>query len=220
MVKHYIEKIEDIIQNEKNDISFKSRLQVVLDNFFNLKLEIHIRNLLVEIFNKNFESKYRAMAEYPRYTFKNRKRVSVDFSILKDGKTDFTMEMKYNFPTDDSFFSNYSKVIDSNFINRKWNEEKNVDAFLLIVGKTDKRFLTDIERDCFEPPLNRISQYQLSERQISKNGENFWEINLEKVFKHYGDMDGYSYKKLKNIQLTSRDKLNFEFQFYFLFRDC
>ena len=32
---------------------FKYKLNELNDNFFNLKQEIHIRNLLVELFNKN-----------------------------------------------------------------------------------------------------------------------------------------------------------------------
>ena len=33
--------------------TFKRKLAKLNDNFFNLKQEIHIRNLLVELFNKN-----------------------------------------------------------------------------------------------------------------------------------------------------------------------
>ena len=44
---------------------FKNKLNELNDNFFNLKQEIHIRNLLVELFNqKHKEEGERAIAEY------------------------------------------------------------------------------------------------------------------------------------------------------------
>ena len=44
---------------------FKYKLNELNDNFFNLKQEIHIRNLLVELFNqKHKEEGERAIAEY------------------------------------------------------------------------------------------------------------------------------------------------------------
>ena len=43
---------------------FKRKLAKLNDNFFNLKQEIQIRNLLVELFNRDFKGEERAIAEY------------------------------------------------------------------------------------------------------------------------------------------------------------
>ena len=40
---------------------FKYKLNELNDNFFNLKQEIHIRNLLVELFNRDFKGEERAI---------------------------------------------------------------------------------------------------------------------------------------------------------------
>lgn len=217
----YIDKLENIITDKDpiKGFTFKNRLQGLVDNFYNLKLEIYIRNILVELFNNKYFYENRAIAEYPRNTFKNRRRVSIDFSLLKNSKVQFTMEMKYNFPKDSTCFLNYNNVIESNFINRKWDENRKVDAFLLIVCETERDKLSEIEKNNFEPNLNCLSQYQLTQKQIEKFGENSWENNLIKTFNRYSSQQEFSYRKLHKITLTNVDGLLFKFHFYILFRN-
>ena len=52
-----------IIESEE----FKYKLNELNDNFFNLKQELHIRDLLLALFNKYYNQKrVRAIAEHPR----------------------------------------------------------------------------------------------------------------------------------------------------------
>ena len=58
----------DIIESDE----FKNKLNELNDNFFNLKQEIHIRNLLVELFNQK---------HFPKAMLANDKK-SVFFSFF------------------------------------------------------------------------------------------------------------------------------------------
>ena len=70
---------------------FKYKLNELNDNFFNLKQEIHIRNLLVELFNQKYkEEGERAIAEY---------RVRIDLALVNNNKK-VLIEFKYLFPND------------------------------------------------------------------------------------------------------------------------
>ena len=79
---------------------FKEKLNELNDNFFNLKQEIHIRNLLVELFNQKYkEQGERAIAEYRVDPNKN---IRIDLALInKDNKENLLkIEFKYHFPED------------------------------------------------------------------------------------------------------------------------
>ena len=79
---------------------FKEKLNELNDNFFNLKQEIHIRNLLVELFNQKYkEQGERAIAEYRVDPNKN---IRIDLALVnKDNKKNpLKIEFKYHFPED------------------------------------------------------------------------------------------------------------------------
>ena len=83
---------------------FKNKLNELNDNFFNLKQEIHIRNLLVELFNQKYkEQGERAIAEYRVDPNKN---IRIDLALVnKDNKENplknpLKIEFKYHFPED------------------------------------------------------------------------------------------------------------------------
>ena len=58
---------------------FKRKLSKLNDNFFNLKQEIHIRNLLVELFNQEHKGQgERAIAEYRVDSNKN---IRIDLAL-------------------------------------------------------------------------------------------------------------------------------------------
>ena len=80
---------------------FKYKLNELNDNFFNLKQEIHIRNLLVELFNQKYkEEGERAIAEYrvPNKKIPN-KNIRVDLALVNNNKK-VLIEFKYLFPND------------------------------------------------------------------------------------------------------------------------
>lgn len=80
---------------------FKYKLNELNDNFFNLKQEIHIRNLLVELFNQKYkEEGERAIAEYrvPNKKIPN-KNIRIDLALVNKNKK-VLIEFKYLFPND------------------------------------------------------------------------------------------------------------------------
>ena len=80
---------------------FKYKLNELNDNFFNLKQELHIRNLLVELFNqKHKEEGERAIAEYrvPNKKIPN-KNIRIDLALVNNNKK-VLIEFKYLFPND------------------------------------------------------------------------------------------------------------------------
>ena len=85
----------DIIESDE----FKNKLNELNDNFFNLKQEIHIRNLLVELFNQKYkEEGERAIAEYRVDPNKN---IRIDLALInKPLKERILIEFKYHFPED------------------------------------------------------------------------------------------------------------------------
>jgi hypothetical protein len=208
--KIYIDNLLEIINPSKNNTDFCDGLQSSCDNFPNQKLESHIRNLLVILFNKNFNNEYRALAEYPRFNDGN-KRVCIDFSVCRNKLVDFTMEMKYNFSNDHNQFRNFGNIINKDFVNRKWSVSHGIDAFMLVVCDTNKKSFYDLEQD-FEPPLNSLSQYQ-----IADGKRNNWKANLESQFNTFKN-DSVEFVKPKPITIKTKDKLELNFNFYFLYR--
>jgi len=79
---------------------FKRKLAKLNDNFFNLKQEIQIRNLLVELFNRDFKGEERAIAEYrvPNKKASN-KNIRIDLALVNTNKKAL-IELKYLFPND------------------------------------------------------------------------------------------------------------------------
>jgi len=77
---------------------FRVRLAELNDNFFNLKQEIHIRDLLVELFNQKCKAEERAIAEYREDSEKN---ICIDLALVnKSSKEEILIEFKYHFPKD------------------------------------------------------------------------------------------------------------------------
>ena len=202
----YIVQIRQIIKSKE----FSEKLSIVHQNFPNQKLENHIRNILVELYNKQSIISQRAFAEHPRYSNKEDKtRVSIDFSICKNEKTLFAMELKYNFPKDNQRFKDYKRVIDKNFVTRKFSSSEYIDAFLLIVCESNKESLIKFEEKW---KLNKLSKYQL------KNSEIDWKENLINTFKTLEIEHKFNYESIENLKT---DQINFssDFYFYFLYRN-
>lgn len=82
---------------------FRVQLAELNDNFFNLKQEIQIRNLLVELFNQKYrQENERAIAEYRVRNKKvSNKNIRIDLALVKKSSEEKTLiEFKYHFPED------------------------------------------------------------------------------------------------------------------------
>ena len=92
-------KLLEIIRSDE----FRVQLAELNDNFFNLKQEIQIRNLLVELFNqKHKQENERAIAEYRVRNKKvSNKNIRIDLALVnKSSKEKILIEFKYHFPED------------------------------------------------------------------------------------------------------------------------
>jgi len=168
---------EQLLSIIKSD-EFKEKLNELNDNFFNLKQEIHIRNLLVELFNQKYkEQGERAIAEYPRVA-----RTRVDLSLIDNNtESPFKIELKYHFPKDKGGFSKYQKSIQKHFIDRGSN------GFILIVCDSNTE-----ERESFEKVwLSKKTIF--SELSLDKNNYK-WKENLEEKFKNTTDSQAYFFE--------------------------
>ena len=177
------EKLLEIIRSDE----FRVQLAELNDNFFNLKQELHIRDLLLVLFNKyHSQEGIRAIAEHPRLEKEKtteEERTSytrVDLSLVdeKNPKAPFKIELKYHFPRDKGGFSEYQESIQKHFKNRKSN------GFILIVCDSDKDL-----RKKFEEKWDIETIFP----KLSKE-DNIWKENLEEKFKNTADSQAYFFK--------------------------
>nr|WP_311457028.1 hypothetical protein [uncultured Capnocytophaga sp.] len=153
---------------------FRVQLAELNDNFFNLKQEIQIRNLLVELFNqKHKQENERAIAEY-RVPNKD---IRIDLALVSKNNQEnaFKIELKYHFPKDKGGFSKYEESIQKHFKNRGSN------GFILIVCDSDKDL-----RKKFEEKWDIETIFP----KLSKE-DNIWKENLEEKFKNTADSQAY-----------------------------
>ena len=166
---------------------FKRKLTELNDNFFNLKQELHIRDLLLALFNKYHSQKgVRAIAEHPRLEKEKTTReertsyTRVDLSLVDENfpKNPFKIELKYHFPKDKGGFSEYQESIQKHFENRNSN------GFILIVCDSDKDLRKKFEErwdvDTIFPKLSKE--------------DNIWKENLEDKFMNTADSQAYFFE--------------------------
>lgn len=177
------EKLLEIIRSDE----FRVQLAELNDNFFNLKQELHIRDLLLVLFNKyHSQEGIRAIAEHPRLEKEKtteEERTSytrVDLSLVdeKVPKAPFKIELKYHFPKDKGGFSEYQESIQKYFKNRGSN------GFILIVCDSDKDL-----RKKFEEKWDIETIFP----KLSKE-DNIWKENLEEKFKNTADSQAYFFE--------------------------
>ena len=164
------DKLLEIIRSDE----FRVQLAELNDNFFNLKQEIQIRNLLVELFNqKHKQENERAIAEY-RVPNKD---IRIDLALVSKNNQEnaFKIELKYHFPKDKGGFSKYEESIQKHFKNRGSN------GFILIVCDSDKDL-----RKKFEEKWDIETIFP----KLSKE-DNIWKENLEEKFKNTADSQAY-----------------------------
>ena len=173
-------KLLEIIRSDE----FRVQLAELNDNFFNLKQELHIRDLLLVLFNKyHSQEGIRAIAEHPRLEKEKtteEERTSytrVDLSLVdeKNPKAPFKIELKYHFPKDKGGFSEYQESI------QKHSENRGSNGFILIVCDSDKDL-----RKKFEEKWDIETIFP----KLSKE-DNIWKENLEEKFKNTADSQAY-----------------------------
>ena len=118
---------------------FKNKLNELNDNFFNLKQEIHIRNLLVELFNqKHKEEGERAIAEYRVNPNKN---IRIDLALInKPLKERILIEFKYHFPEDREIKSTKS-------LSRYFKERTECDYLISIICNDNEKTREQFENE-------------------------------------------------------------------------
>ena len=166
------EKLLKIIRSDE----FRVQLAELNDNFFNLKQEIHIRNLLLVLFNRyHSQEGFRAIAEYPRRkkpeTLEDGRisHTRVDLSLVdrEEKENPIKIEFKYHFPKDKGGFSEYQKSIQKHF------RERESDGFILIVCDSDTNGRENFENTWLndETMFSKLSLDNLK-----------WKDNLKKKF--------------------------------------
>lgn len=169
------EQLLSIIKSKR----FKRKLSKLNDNFFNLKQEIQIRNLLVELFNRDFKGEERAIAEY-RVPNKD---IRIDLALVnKNNKENpFKIELKYHFPKDKGGFSEYQESIQKHFIDRESN------GFILIVCNSNTE-----ERESFEK-MWLSKETIFSELSLDKNDYK-WKENLKSKFEETSNAQAHFFE--------------------------
>jgi len=149
---------------------FRVQLSELNDNFFNLKQEIHIRNLLVELFNQKYkEEGERAIAEY-RVPNKD---IRIDLALVnKDNKENtFKIELKYHFPKDKGYFPLILIVCNSN------TEERESFEKVWLFKKTIFSELS-LDKNNYKWKVNLEEKF----RNTADSKAYFFEITVEKPF--------------------------------------
>ena len=164
------EKLLEIIRSNE----FRVQLAELNNNFFNLKQEIHIRNLLLELFNRyHSQEGFRAIAEYPRKpeTLEDGRisHTRVDLSLVdrENKENPIKIELKYHFPKDKGGFSKYEESIQKHF------RERESDGFILIVCDSDTKGRENFENTWLkeETMFSKLSSDDLK-----------WKNNLKEKF--------------------------------------
>ena len=174
-------KLLEIIRSDE----FRVRLVELNNNFFNLKQELHIRDLLLVLFNKyHSQEGFRAIAEYPRRkkpeTLEDGRisHTRVDLSLVdrENKENPIKIELKYHFPKDKGGFSKYEESIQKHFKGRRSN------GFILIVCDSDTK-----GRENFESIwLNDKTIFSdLSSEDLK------WKNNLKEKFENTADSQAY-----------------------------
>ncbi len=194
----YCERIESIIKSEE----FRKKLESISDNFFNLKQEIPIRNYLVERYNEIYINS-KAFAEYPR-----EKNKRVDISLISNNKdiTPFLLEIKFNYPKDSKFFSEFRYTLNDDFCeNRIESLKLSTSMFMLIVANWDKEEMNGINKRF---NINHNLNNYISEKEP-------WKYNIEKLFLEESKKGHY----YSNLTLRINKPIEIFYSFFILVRD-
>ena len=176
---------------------FKRKLAELNDNFFNLKQEIQIRNLLVELFNKKHKEKgERAIAEYrvPNKKASN-KNIRIDLALVNTNKKAL-IELKYLFPNDPQ--------IEKESLKNYFSEREECNYLIAIICNGNKHI-----REAYEHywGIETIFSGRYSE-------DSQWKELLEKQFKSLESESNY----LEPIEITVEKPFKTTYHFFILER--
>ena len=173
---------------------FKRKLAKLNDNFFNLKQEIQIRNLLVELFNRDFKGEERAIAEYrvPNKKASN-KNIRIDLALVNTNKKAL-IELKYLFPNDPQ--------IEKESLKNYFSEREECNYLIAIICNGNKHI-----REAYEHywGIETIFSGRYSE-------DSQWKELLEKQFKSLKSESNY----LEPIEITVENPFETTYHFFIL----
>lgn len=150
---------------------FKYKLNELNDNFFNLKQEIHIRNLLVELFNqKHKEQGERAIAEYRVNPNKN---IRIDLALInKPLKERILIEFKYHFPED-------RQIKRTKSLSRYFKERTECDYLISIICNDNEETRKDFENEWLIKNTIFANSYSKNPKWRKKIEEEFESLKSE-----------------------------------------
>ena len=178
------EKLLEIIRSDE----FRVQLAELNDNFFNLKQELHIRDLLLVLFNKyHSQEGLRAIAEY-RVSNKKapNKNIRIDLALVnKSSKEEILIEFKYHFPEDPQIEKKQS-------LKRYFEEREECHYLISIVCNGNKEKREQFEKEWLDKKTDFAGRYSEStqwkdklEGELKPLGCSFEsiEIEVDKPFK-------------------------------------
>ena len=177
---------------------FKYKLNELNDNFFNLKQEIHIRNLLVELFNqKHKEEGERAIAEYrvPNKKIPN-KNIRIDLALVNNNKK-VLIEFKYLFPNDPQ--------IEKESLKNYFIERTECNYLIAIICNGNEKTREQFEKEWLIKNTIFANRY-------SEGTE--WRKKIEEEFKSLESESNY----LKPIEITVEKPFETTYHFFILER--
>ena len=188
------EQLLSIIKSKR----FKRKLTKLNNNFFNLKQEIHIRNLLVELFNqKHKEQGERAIAEYRVDPNKN---IRIDLALVnKDNKENpLKIEFKYHFPKD-------RQIKSTNSLSKYFKERTECDYLISIICNDNEKTREQFENEWLIKNTIFANRY-------SEGSE--WREKIEDEFKSLESESKY----LDPIEITVENPFETTYHFFILER--
>lgn len=154
---------------------FKEKLNELNDNFFNLKQEIHIRNLLVELFNQKYkEQGERAIAEYRVDPNKN---IRIDLALInKDNKENLLkIEFKYHFPED-------REIKKTKSLSRYFKERTECDYLISIICNDNEETRKEFENEWLIKNTIFANSYSKDPKWRKKIEEEFESLESENKY--------------------------------------
>ena len=177
--------------------TFKRKLAKLNDNFFNLKQKIHIRNLLVELFNKKFKKEgERAIAEYRVNPNKN---IRIDLALInKPLKERILIEFKYHFPED-------RQIKKTKSLSRYFKERTECNYLISIICNDNEETRKDFENEWLIKNTIFANSYSKDPKWRKKIEEEFESLKSES-------------KCLEPIEITVEKPFETTYHFFILER--
>ena len=172
------EKLLEIIRSDE----FRVRLVELNNSFFNLKQELHIRDLLLVLFNKyHSQEGFRAIAEYRVRNEKvPHKKIRIDLALVnKSSKEKILIEFKYHFPKDPQIEKKQS-------LKRYFEEREKCHYLISIVCNGNKEKREQFEKEWLDKKTDFAGRYSETtqwkdklEGELKPLGRSFESIEIE-----------------------------------------